>query len=241
MDSNMNNTDTDHSVSIAENIKRVLGAIDEAASRAGRSPGDITLVAATKTQSSARIREAIAAGVGAVGENRVQELTEKHMQGAYDGAPLHFIGHIQTNKISHIVGVCDLIESVGSARQLELIGKRAVLLGITQKLLIEINIGREPQKSGILPEQIGEILEYASITGGINLLGLMAIPPIIGKFDKSRNYFDAMYQLYIDISKKKYDNVCMQFLSMGMSDSYAEAIQAGSNMVRIGSAIFGSR
>jgi pyridoxal phosphate enzyme (YggS family) len=229
------------SAGIGENIKRLRADINEAAIRAGRPAGDIILVAAAKTQSADKVREAIAAGVDAIGENRVQEMGEKHAQGAYQGAPLHFIGHIQTNKVSRIVGACDLIESVGSAALLALIGKKAVSLGIAQNLLIEINIGREPQKSGILPEQTGEILEYASQIKGINLLGLMTIPPINDIIEKNRNYFDIMYQLFIDMSTKKYDNVSMRFLSMGMSSSYLEAIQSGSNMVRIGTAIFGSR
>ena len=227
--------------SIAENIKRIRADMAEAAIKSGRAPGDIALVAASKTQPIEKIRQALASGVDALGENRVQEMCEKEAQGAYLGAPLHFIGHIQTNKVSRIVGLCDLIESVGSASLLELIGKKAASLGIVQNVLIEINVGREPQKSGVLPEQVGAVLELASQIKGINLLGLMAIPPIYSNFDKNSNYFDIMYKLFIDISRKKYDNVSMQFLSMGMSDSYVEAILAGSNMVRIGVAVFGSR
>jgi len=226
---------------IAENIKRVRADIAEAAIKSGRSPGDITLVAAAKTQSVDSIRQAIEAGVDAVGENRVQEMSQKHAQGAYSGAPLHFIGHLQSNKIHRVVGVCDLIESVGAPALLSLIGKKSVSLGIVQKILIEVNIGREPQKSGVLPENVTQILELASQTGGINVLGLMAVPPIFEKNNKNCRYFDTMYQLFIDMSKKKYDNVSMYFLSVGMSDSYTEAILAGSNMVRIGSAIFGKR
>ena len=227
--------------SIAENIKRVRADIAEAAVKSGRAPGDIALVAAAKTQSADSIRQAIAAGVDAVGENRLQELSEKHAQDAYQGAPLHFIGHIQSNKVARIVGVCDLIESVGSPAMVSLIGQKSVSLGRTQNILIEVNIGREPQKSGVLPEQVAQVLELAAQTEGVFVLGLMAIPPIYGINDKNCYYFDAMYQLFVDISKKKYDNVSMQFLSMGMSDSYVEAILAGSNMVRIGTAIFGMR
>jgi len=226
---------------IAENIKRVRAAIAEAAIKSGRAPGDIALVAASKMQPAESIRAAIAAGVDAVGENRVQEMGEKHAQGAYQGAPLHFIGHIQSNKASRLVGICDLIESVGSPALISLIGKKAASLGIIQKVLIEVNIGREPQKSGVLPEGISEILDYSSKINGINVLGLMAIPPIYAEIDKNRNYFDIMSQLFVDISKKKYDNVSMQFLSMGMSDSYVDAIIAGSNMVRVGTAVFGGR
>ena len=226
---------------IAENVRRVRDIIAEAALKSGRSPSDITLVAASKTKPADSIRRAIAAGVDAVGENRVQEMTEKNALGAYHGAPLHFIGHLQSNKISKVVGVCDMIESVSSASLIDLIGRRAVSLGIIQNVLIEVNIGREPQKSGILPEQTEEILDIASNTTGIMVLGLMAVPPINEEKEMLCNYFDAMTKLFVDISGKKYDNVSVQFLSMGMSDSYAEAIIAGSNMVRIGSAIFGSR
>ena len=226
---------------IVENVKRVRDAISEAAVKSGRSHADITLVAAAKTKTADMIKQAIAAGVDAVGENRVQELLEKQAQGAYLGAPLHFIGHIQSNKVRQIVGICDLIESVSSQSLLELIGKKAVSLGIVQNVLIEVNIGREPQKSGVLPEQTDEILEIASRTEGIKVSGLMAVPPIEGENDKDCNYFDAMFHLYVDMSRKKYDNVSMDFLSVGMSDSYAQAIQFGSNMVRIGTAIFGER
>ena len=212
-----------------------------AAIGSGRSPADITLVAVSKTKPASSIREAIAAGVDAVGENRVQEITEKNSQGAYNGAPLHFIGHLQSNKVSKIVGLCDLIETVSSPALVELIGRKATSLGIEQNVLVEVNIGREPQKSGILPEQTEEILELVSKTRGIKVLGLMAIPPINEQNEDICNYFDAMMKLFVDMSGKKYDNVSVKFLSMGMSDSYTEAIKAGSNMVRIGSAIFGER
>jgi len=226
---------------IAENIKRVRAAMAEAAIKAGREPGDVALVAATKTQPAEYVRQAIAAGVDAVGENRVQELTEKNAEGAYLGAPLHFIGHLQSNKVNKLVGACDLIESVGSEALVRTIGKRAASLGTVQSILLEVNIGREPQKSGFFPEQAAEVLEVASQTVGVNVLGLMAIPPNYEENERNCYYFDALYKLFVDISQKKYDNVSMRFLSMGMSDSYADAILAGSNMVRIGSAIFGGR
>ena len=228
-------------VDIADNIKKTRDAIAEAAIKSSRAPGDITLVAASKTKSADMVRQAIAAGVDAVGENRVQEMLEKRDLGAYQGAPLHFIGHLQSNKAARIVGVCDLIESVGSPALIELIGKKSVLLGIVQNILIEINIGKEPQKSGVLPERIYETLDLASRISGVRVLGLMAVPPVDVDFERNCNYFDAMFNLYVDIGGKKYDNVSMDFLSMGMSDSYPQAIMAGSNMVRIGSAIFGAR
>ena len=228
-------------MSIADNVKRVRESIAEAAVSTGRGPDDIKLVAVSKTKPAGDIRLAVAAGVDAVGENRVQEMLEKREQGAYDGVPLHFIGHLQSNKVSKIVGVCDLIESVSSKSLVESIGKRALSLGIVQDVLIEVNVGREPQKSGVLPEQTEELIAFASQTGGIRVLGLMAIPPIYDKNYDECYYFDTMFKLFVDMSAKKYDNVSVRLLSMGMSDSYIDAIRAGSNMVRIGSAVFGWR
>ena len=228
-------------ISIAENVAKIRDKIAEAAALSGRVPDDITLVAASKMKSADEIREAIAAGIDAVGENRVQELLSKEAQGAYSGVPLHFIGHLQSNKVSKIVGVCDLIESVGSKNLLEAISKRARKLGIIQNVLLEVNIGKEERKSGIYFEETSETLEFASQISGINILGLMAIPPIFDEKSKNSHYFDIMCNLFVDMSKKTYDNVTMRFLSMGMSDSYFEAICAGANMVRIGSAIFGDR
>jgi len=228
-------------VNILDNIKNVRDLIAEAAVKSGRTPDDIKLVAVTKTKPVDSIRQAIAANVDAIGENRVQEMLEKRSAGAYEGAPLHFIGHLQSNKVSKIVGVCDLIESVSSKTLIELIGKKAVSLGIVQDILIEVNIGKEPQKSGIMPEQTDEVLAFASQTDGIKVLGLMAIPPIIDEKVTNCYYYDTMFKLFVDMKAKKYDNVSVRMLSMGMSDSYIDAIHAGSNMVRIGSALFGNR
>jgi len=226
---------------IHENIKRIRDEISEIALKSGRDPKEISLVAASKTRTADEVLTAIAAGVDAVGENRVQEMLKKKDEGAYTGSPLHFIGTLQSNKVRQIVGVCDLIESVSSPALIDLIGKKAASLGIVQEILIEVNIGREPQKSGILPEQMGKVLELASQTEGIIVKGLMAIPPIYEKSERNCYYFDAMLKLFVDIREEKYDNTHVQLLSMGMSDSYADAIRAGSNIVRIGTAIFGMR
>ena len=231
----------DFDMSIADNIKKVRDLIGESAVSSGRAADDIKLVAVTKTQPASYIRQAITTGVDAIGENRVQELLEKRLQGAYEGAPLHFIGHLQSNKVNKIVGVCDLIESVSSKKLLEIVGKRALSLDIIQDVLIEVNIGREPQKSGVMPEQTEELLAHASQLSGIRVLGLMAIPPIYGENKDNCYYFDIMFKLFVDMSIKKYDNVSVRLLSMGMSDSYIDAIRSGSNMVRIGSALFGER
>ncbi|MBR2832742.1 MAG: YggS family pyridoxal phosphate-dependent enzyme [Oscillospiraceae bacterium] len=228
-------------MSIGDNVRAVRENIARAAEKAGRDPSEILLVAATKMNGAERVREAVAAGVDACGENRVQELVEKNALGAYAGAPLHFIGHLQKNKVNKLVGVCDLIQSVDSPELIAAIGRRAVLLGVTQNILLEVNIAGEAQKSGVAPEGIWQLLDLAAETAGISVQGLMTVPPICEKTEEIRGFFDRMYRLYVDIRAKKRDNVTMRFLSMGMSADYVEAIAAGANMVRVGSAIFGER
>lgn len=217
---------------IAENIRRI---------RAEIADPSVILVAATKQSSAERIREAVAAGVDACGENRVQEMTEKLAQGAYAGVPLHFIGHLQKNKVKQVVGVCDLIQSVDSPALLECIRQQAQKLGITQDILLEVNIAREPQKGGALPEDLPQLLELAGTASGIQVRGLMAIPPISEKTGANRPWFREMRELFIDIGGKKYNNVTMEFLSMGMTLDYRDAVAEGANMVRVGTAIFGAR
>ena len=226
---------------IAENVKRVYEKIAEAAIAAGRTPEDITLVAATKMNDAVRVREAIKAGIKVAGENRVQELLNKDAQGAYEGAELHFIGTLQKNKVKFVTGRCDLIQSVSSPELLRAIGKKAASLGKTQNVLLEVNIGEETAKTGASVGIIEEMLEAASGEPGIQVAGLMTIPPVCDDMAETRGYFDKMYKLFVDISAKKYDNTYMRILSMGMSGDYAEAILSGATMVRVGTAIFGAR
>ena len=228
-------------MTIAENVAAVRENIARAAAACGADAGAIRLVAASKMNPAEKVREAIAAGVDACGENRVQEMVEKRVLGAYEGAPLHFIGHLQRNKVNQTVGAADLIESCGSEELLRMISARAQRLGIVQDVLIQVNIGREEQKSGIAPEQLGEILGLAAEEKGVRVRGLMTVPPIEEKPGGNAFYFDGMYKLFVDMAAKKYDNVIMEFLSMGMSADYPEAIAAGANMVRVGTAIFGAR
>ena len=228
-------------MTIAENIAEVRRRIEAAAVRSGRTGADITLVAATKMNDAGRVREAVAAGIDACGENRVQELVEKHAQGAYTGAPLHFIGHLQTNKVRQIVGVVDLIQSVDSEELLARIDRRAESLGVVQDILLEVNIGGEAAKSGIAPEALPALLASASGYAHLRVRGLMAIPPICEKPGGNNVYFSRMRELFVDIGTKKYDNVFMDFLSMGMSGDFEDAIECGANMVRVGSSIFGAR
>ena len=228
-------------MSIAENIAYIRNQMDAAAKAAGRSPKDILLCAATKMNDAANVRAAIAACVDCCGENRVQELTQKLSEKAYVGAPVHFIGHLQTNKVRQVVGKVDLIQSVDSLRLLQAIDKEAKNQGIRQDILLQINIGKEESKSGFYLEEIHDILGQISDFRNIQVVGLMAIPPISQNNGDNRKFFQEMYNLSVDITAKKYDNVCVRFLSMGMSDDFADAIACGSNMIRIGTAIFGKR
>ena len=228
-------------MSIAENVARVLSDIEKAAVAAGRDPKQITLCAATNMNDASRVRQAIAAGVRCCGENRVQELTAKLAENAYEGADLHFIGHLQTNKVKQVVGKVSLIQSVDSLRLLEAIEKEAAKQGIRQDILLEINIGQEASKSGLNRDEIYQMLEKVAQSSAVRVRGLMAIPPICQNPGDNNKFFAEMCNLSVDITEKKYDNVCMEILSMGMSDDYADAIAHGSTMIRVGTAIFGAR
>ena len=228
-------------MSIRENVSKILSDIAQAAVNAGRDPKEITLCAATKMNDATRVREAIAAGVRCCGENRVQELTAKLADHAYEGADIHFIGHLQTNKVKQVVGKVSLIQSVDSPRLLEAIIKEADKQGICQDILLEINIGEEESKSGLQIDQVWEMLQIVAESSSVRVRGLMAIPPVCEIPGGNNKFFQEMCKLSVDITAKKYDNVYMEILSMGMSDDYADAIACGSTMIRVGTAIFGAR
>ena len=227
-------------MSIAENIAAVRREIDEAARETGRTDRDITLVGASKMNDAQACREAIAAGVKVCGENRVQEMTAKLAENGYDGAPLHFIGHLQRNKVKQVVGKAALIQSVGSLELLEEIEKQADKLGIVQDILLEVNIGGEAAKSGFAPEAVSAAASHAKELSHVRVRGLMTIPPASATQAENMVYFQKVHALYVDINQKMYDNE-LDYLSMGMSGDFADAIRAGSNMVRVGTAIFGAR
>ncbi len=226
---------------IARNVARVREEMIRAALEAGRDTAGIRLVAATKMNSAEAVRAAISAGVDICGENRVQEMLEKNAQGAYEGVPLHFIGHLQKNKVRQVVGLCELIHSVDSTGLLEEIDRQAQKRGLVQDVLLEINIGNEESKSGFSPDGLEEILAEAGKYPAVRVRGLMAIPPICEKPEENRPFFLQMKKLFVDNTGKKYDNVRMDFLSMGMSGDYPEAVRCGANLVRVGSGIFGPR
>ena len=228
-------------MTIAENVALVRENMTRAALAAGRDPGEILLLAATKMNDADRVRQAIRAGVDCCGENRVQEMLEKQAQGAYEGVPLHFIGHLQKNKVKQVLGLVSLIHGVDSRELLETISRLAAARGLTQDLLLEVNVAGEASKSGFSPEEIPRALAFAAELPALRVRGLMAIPPICSSPDENRPFFLRMQKLFIDNSEKKYDNIRMDFLSMGMSGDYTEAIACGANLIRVGSGIFGPR
>ena len=228
-------------MSIADNVAEIRSKMDAAAIACGRDPKEILLCAATKMNDAEAVRQAIAAGVDLCGENRVQELIAKQKENAYEGAPVHFIGHLQTNKVRQVVGQVDLIQSVDSLRLLKAINAEAAKQGIVQNILLEVNVGQEESKSGFEVSEVLSILEQISEFPHIFVRGLMAIPPISQNSGDNRKYFQKILQLSVDIRAKKYDNVLVNCLSMGMSDDYEDAICCGSTMIRVGTAIFGKR
>ncbi|WP_297722185.1 YggS family pyridoxal phosphate-dependent enzyme [Intestinimonas sp.] len=229
-------------MSLEENIAKVKAGIARAAAEAGRDPEEITLVAATKVQTSETIRAAIAAGVTVCGENRVQELTGHLDDYAYDGARVHFIGHLQTNKVRFVVGRVDLIESVDSLRLLGAVERQAEKLNLVQDILLEVNIGHEESKGGCLPEDLPALARRAAELPHVRLRGLMAIPPAAAEPGDNRRFFAATRQLFVDIRSQIGDNdTDIDCLSMGMSGDYEDAIREGATLVRVGTALFGPR
>ena len=228
---------------LTNQVQAVRERIARAAAAAGRRAEDITLCAATKVQTDDTIRAAIAAGIQVCGENRVQELTAHLSAGAYAGArAVHFIGHLQTNKVKQVVGKVDLIQSVDSQRLLLAIDSQAGKLGLCQDILLEVNIAREESKGGCPPQELPALWELAAGCSHVRLRGLMAIPPISSSPGANRGYFAEMRQLFIDIKSKMSDNQdVMDCLSMGMSGDFEDAIAEGATLVRVGTALFGPR
>lgn len=222
-----------------ENYKRICENIAVAAEKSGRSYGDITLLAATKTVDVEVINHAVESGVKVIGENRVQEFLSKYEN--YAPVERHFIGHLQTNKVKDIVGKVSLIHSVDSYRLAEEISKQSVKKNIVSDILIEVNIGSEQSKSGFDAAETYDAVSKIAELEGVRVKGLMAIPPVCENSDQNRRYFEKMKKLFIDIDGKKIDNSSMEILSMGMSDDYQTAIIEGANLVRLGTALFGRR
>ena len=224
---------------LEENYKRIRAELEEAAIASGRSPDEVTLLAATKTVPVEVVNHGIALGIRHIGENRVQELCEKYDR--YAPVDLQFIGHLQTNKVRQIIEKVSMIQSVGSGRLAQEISRQAEKAGRVMDILIEVNIGREENKSGVLPEALPELVSEAASLPGVRVRGLMAIPPAGAEKADTIRFFSRMTQYFIDMKNKRSDNVTMDYLSMGMSADFADAVRAGANLVRGGSALFGPR
>lgn len=222
-----------------ERIESVRQRIAQAAQRAGRNPEDITLIGVSKTKPAALVNAALQCGITDIGENRVQELLEKLPQ-LEETPRVHLIGHLQTNKVKQVVGKVDLIHSVDSLKVAKEISRQSLAAGLVSDVLLQVNIGRDENKFGILKEELPEVLEGVSGLAGIQVRGLMTVPPIEQDFAKTRAHFQSLYKVFIDIPQI-YDNIKMEYLSMGMSGDFEIAVEEGANLVRVGSAIFGSR
>lgn len=223
-----------------KNIKTVFENIEKAAVRSGRKPEDIIMVAATKTVPADRINEAIAAGVGNIGENRVQEFTDK-FEDIKGDVVHHFIGHLQTNKVKYLVPHISLIHSVESEKLLDEIDRLSKKHGVVTNVLLEINASGEDTKFGIEFDEADEIIKNNENRENCRIKGLMTIGPNYSTEEEIRAAFKKMKMLFDELSLKDYKNCEMKYLSMGMSGDYEIAIEEGANIVRVGSAIFGAR
>lgn len=252
---------TEEKLLIKNGVENVFSGVKDAAQAAGRDPGDIRIVLATKTQTPEKINYAIECGIREIGENRVQELMEKYDYIHRDGIKIHFIGTLQTNKVKYIIDKVDLIHSVNSTKLADEIQKQAQKHGKVMDVLVEVNADDEQSKTGIASKELYDLLSHISKLSNVRVKGLMAIPPRSFSLDLNRNfstnvdqnvnilqtndfsghYFKKIYQIFLDISAKKIDNISMEILSLGMSADFYDAILEGSNLIRPGRAVFGER
>ena len=223
------------------NYREVTERIAEAAVKSGRDPADITLLAATKTVPLEVINYGIEKGIACVGENRVQELLDKYDGLRREHCDVQFIGRLQTNKVKYLLHKVSCIQSVDSMKLAREISRLCVREQTHMDVLVEVNIGREESKGGVLPEALTEFVDEVRELPGLTVRGLMTIPPDCGNNSELFKYFSCMRQYYVDIAAKKLDNVSMDHLSMGMSSDFSAAIECGATMVRVGSALFGKR
>lgn len=227
------NTIRDHLNEVRENIQK-------ACEKAGRSPQEVTLIAVSKTKPLFMLEEAYEAGARDFGENKVQEILEKHPKMPED-ARFHMIGHLQRNKVKQVLPHAVLIHSVDSYRLAEQISQEAGKLGITAKILLEVNVAKEESKFGMMPEDVEEMAGQIAALPHLQIEGLMTIAPFVDDPEKNRPVFRKLYQLSVDIKKKNIDNVNMGVLSMGMTGDYQVAVEEGATMIRVGTGIFGAR
>ncbi len=225
---------------ISKNYLEVFHNVLETANSCNRTPEDVTLIAVSKTKPVSMLQEAYDAGARDFGENKVQEIMDKYDQLPND-IRWHMIGHLQTNKVKYIADKVHMIHSVESEKLALEINKQALKAGRVIPILIEVNIAGEDSKFGVTPNECIQLINTIHTLPGIAIKGLMTVPPFVENAEDNRQYFKALKQLSVDIMQKNIDNVCMDFLSMGMSGDYTVAIEEGANLVRVGTNIFGER
>ena len=225
---------------VARQYDEIKKRVEAACLRVGRKPEEVTLIAVSKTKPVEMLREAYEAGARDFGENKVQEILKKHPKMPED-ARFHMIGHLQRNKVKQVLPHAVLIHSVDSYRLAEQISQEAGKLGITAKILLEVNVAKEESKFGMMPEDVEEMAGQIAALPHLQIEGLMTIAPFVDDPEKNRPVFRKLYQLSVDIKKKNIDNVNMGVLSMGMTGDYQVAVEEGSTMIRVGTGIFGAR
>lgn len=227
-------------LTIQKNLDIINKNIEEACKRACRK-NDVILLAASKMNDADTVNFAISKGLKYIGENKVQELLEKYDALDKDNVTIHFIGHLQSNKVKYIIDKVDMIQSLDSLSLAKEIDKQAKKHGKIMKVLVEINAEGEQSKSGVSPDEVEDFLVEVSKFENIKVMGLMSIPPVMVDEESQRKIFKKIYKIYVDISQKNIHNISMTYLSLGMSDDYAIAIEEGANLVRVGTALFGKR
>lgn len=225
---------------LVENLREVEDRIAAACKRANRKREEVTLIAVSKTKPVSMLEEVYGAGIRDFGENKVQELTEKHEVMNKD-IRWHMIGHLQRNKVKYIVDKVYLIHSVDSLRLAEEISREAVKKQVEANILIEVNVAQEESKFGTTTEETEKLVRDISFLPGVHIKGLMTIAPFVEDPEENRTYFQKLRQLAVDIGNKNIDNVSMSILSMGMTGDYTVAVQEGAAIVRVGTGIFGER
>lgn len=225
---------------IAENIRMVQGRIDTARKTSGRQPGEVSLIAVSKTKPVSMLKEAYAAGIRDFGENRAQELVEKYGQLPGD-VRWHMIGHLQRNKVKSLIGKTALIHSVDSLALAEEISRQSVRQSLITEILIEVNAAGEESKFGVPPKEALSLVRQIAALDGVRIRGLMTVAPLTANPEENRKYFRLLKELSVDIAAKNVDNVYMDILSMGMTNDYEAAIAEGATCVRVGTGIFGAR
>ena len=225
---------------LAENLQQVNANIEKACAAVSRDPGEVTLVAVSKTKPVSMLQEAYDAGARVFGENKVQEIMDKYDQLPSD-IQWHMIGHLQRNKVKYIIDKVAMIHSVDSLRLAQTIEQEAARKELVMPVLLEVNVAEEESKFGLKISEVLPLLEEISTFSHIKVMGLMTIAPFVENPEENREVFRTLKKLSVDISGKNINNVNMSVLSMGMTGDYQVAVQEGATMVRVGTGIFGER